>query len=516
MFTKPFEQLFGAIERIEQKLPQAGPKERQLLAEELEKLQESSDYFVEQWLVFEERASDLFREFEADQEKTHSVEVDHDYRTGKPPVDNTLHKTRTSAVELVSLNIPDEGHNSKLKPGYSPDAALGGIFWTSEGNPLVQSFRKGMGFFDLLMLPEAVREFERVVATDSECLIARLYLAIVYTLTEQREHAVEHLRVLEAFETDHYLRATLYNVYGHIYAAERRFDDALASFHKTASLVEDYPDIHFNLGICFYNIRCWSKAIQSFHTSVHYDSNDADAIRYIGRIWAFLGVSEEAVTYVQRASELAPGRYDIAMEAGSLHHQYGDLDQARTHYEHCLRLCPEAPQPLAGLGLIALQHGDATNAIALFQRQLAQDDSDKEALFHLGWAYLYTGEARLAAQCFQNILSSHDQNPHALIGLARVRALEGYPNDARDLLIQTMRATRDGRIRKVGLLQLGRLALDEENAKLAMRYFNAALVHDKHCPEALFHKGLAHRLLGEEEAAKHCFDRCGHRAKTPL
>ncbi|MGB8954610.1 MAG: hypothetical protein WCC10_04505, partial [Tumebacillaceae bacterium] len=63
MFEKPFQLLNRAVDRIEQQLEQADRDQRQILGEELIALRNACDKFVEQWLSFEERVSELSEEY---------------------------------------------------------------------------------------------------------------------------------------------------------------------------------------------------------------------------------------------------------------------------------------------------------------------------------------------------------------------------------------------------------------------------------------------------------------------
>ncbi|MGZ4032555.1 MAG: hypothetical protein ACXVDJ_08730 [Tumebacillaceae bacterium] len=66
MFEKPFELLNRAVDRIEVQLATADVEQKRILGEELMALRGACDKFVEKWLSFEERVTELSEEFHLD------------------------------------------------------------------------------------------------------------------------------------------------------------------------------------------------------------------------------------------------------------------------------------------------------------------------------------------------------------------------------------------------------------------------------------------------------------------
>jgi Flp pilus assembly protein TadD len=88
------------------------------------------------------------------------------------------------------------------------------------------------------------------------------------------------------------------------------------------------------------------------------------------------GRGREALSVLQRASELAPANAEIATNLGLALLQEGDLDGARSWIDRALRLDPALPEAHGLRGSILLRQGDAAAAAVAFgtATRLAPDE----------------------------------------------------------------------------------------------------------------------------------------------
>lgn len=518
MFEKPFDLLNKAVDRIETQLTEADTDQRHILGEELIALRNACDKFVEQWLSFEERVTELGERYQLDLD-------------GSLPTPE-LQDLQNKLAALQSLNIfPQEPQAKKAaKPAetVSQEPAKGASTGKSKGkNPpgvftwqvgdgmtmrpsdehMVRSFRRAIGYFDLLMYPEAINEFKRVVEIDGEFLIARLYLAFGYLAQGNLEEADHQLNMIQADEEDEFLQATVHATYGHIYAEQEKYEQALVDFEAAAQLVPTFKDVNYNIACCHFNLGNLREALTHFQRALVLDHEDWESHRLCGLIWEQLGHRERAYRHLARSYDVNGAHEQVLIDFARLSELMGEKDQARALYKKALRYYPGSGPAYGGLGWLAMRDGDVDGAYALFKKQVSCDPKDRQGTFNIGWAAYQSKQYQTAEACFNKLLTKNKRDAHALAGLARTWSQMGKREAAKEQLLQLV-AMEGNAEKKLGLYHLGRLALEEETYTQALRYFNAALVYDRDCLESLFYKGIAHYALGERERAQQCFERC--------
>jgi tetratricopeptide (TPR) repeat protein len=537
MFEKPFDLLNRAVDRIEEQLANSTDEEHKaILGEELAALRNSCDAFVEKWLSFEERVSELSERYglEIDgvvptdqlqgiQEKWAMLQGQQQPLIAKQqPMGGdegaVLNGSDGQAMEGLAEQadadaIADQGTSAK-KPVAKLVYPIGdGVSIRPRDEQMVRSFRRGIGYFDLLMFPESMKEFERVLALDDRIAIARLYLAFGHLAQEEYELAAKQLNLLKEEEADEFLQATVHATYGHIFVAQGNYAQALVEFEAAVARVPDFRDVHFNIGCCQYNLGRKREALRSFQKQLIPAPDDWEAHRLCALLWERLGQREKAYLHLARAYDLNGANEQVILEFAHLSEQMGEIDQARGLYKKALRYHPRSAGALGGLGWLKMREGDVASAVGYFQKQLSLQPEDRQAIFNLGWASFRMGDYERAAKCFTHLLTRSSRDSYALAALARTWAMQGRKAEAKEQLLQLV-ASEGAAEKKLGLYHLGRLAMEEEQYLQALRYFNAALVYDRDCIESLFYKGVAHWALGERERAEQCFAKCRRQTGT--
>ncbi|WP_018133282.1 tetratricopeptide repeat protein [Effusibacillus pohliae] len=472
MFDKPFEQLFRALQRIEQQLMTAGPDEKRILREELIALRSVCDRFVEKWLSFEEKIAALSEFFGLD------IDVFETPKPQAPPL-----PTKQADMQPVPvLPKPDE-------------------------EQMIRSFRKGLGYFDLLMFPDAIRELERVVELDQQFTVARLYLAFGYVGKREYDKAKQHLNRVAAEANDPFLLAAVHHTYGHLYAENGDFARAAEEFKQAAESMQDLRDVFFNLGVCQYNQKQYHDALASFLVALEQNPDDWEAERIVSLLWQKLGSPDKAYEHIEKAYKLNSSNCDILVQFADLALQRGQYDLARALYNKARAFYPAAARPFGGLGWLAMREAEFGQAMLYFKKQLTLAPSDLQAKLNLGWAALLGGDIDKADEVFALLLAEIPDSASVKIGMARVLQMRNKQEEAHRLL-QSVVQLNDPQDRLLGHMQIGRLALEQGNYAAAIEQFAQALQLDGNCIEGWFYKALAHTGLGETDAADQCWQRC--------
>jgi tetratricopeptide (TPR) repeat protein len=526
MFDKPFEQLFRAVERIEQRLEQVNDAEqKQVLAEELIALRNACDIFIEKWLAFEERVAYIGEKFGLELDGSLSVQEIQGLHTawtgmmlageeGSPiAFESPPGPAGKSAQEILETIEQQEGQEvaKKIQGKFLlvPEMA----FPKSGEEQLVRAFRRGMGYFDLLMFAEAVEEFEKVVRLDSDFVIARLYLALGYLGKQDYESATRHLRLASLGENNTFILATIHNTFGHIYAGQGQYLDAAKEFAKVIELLPSFRDAFFNLGVCHYHVGAYQDALYAFERAAALE-DDWEAERLIGYSWIRLGHPERALPHFEKAYRLNSLNEHVLLELADLYQNLGFLRAAKSLLRKAHEYFPQAADVVGSLGWLAMREGRFSEAISLFKKQLSIHPHHPQALLNLGWACMKSGDLARAERCLRDLLRLKPGQPQALAGLAQIRWLQGDQQGAKTGWAELSQED-SAEARKLGNLYLGRLAIEEERYRDAVDHLNTALLYDRSCAETHFFKGLAHYALGERAEAEQCFENCRAKRRRP-
>lgn len=210
MLKQLFATMNDTLDEVMRQYPTASDKGKQDLHKKLEVLKSMSDQVIEEWLKFEEKLS--------------------------------------GALQTVSGN--GGSGLADTTPGGKPP----------ESNAALDTFRKGQGYFQLLMFDKAIREFEKALELQPDYLPARLYLAMGHMRLGNDAEAYRHFRFIISLSEHAQMKAISYNAMGCIQAKNANMEQAQQLFKLAYSADPTCVEPMINMGICM---------------SQHGDSNNA-------------------------------------------------------------------------------------------------------------------------------------------------------------------------------------------------------------------------------------------------
>lgn len=188
MFKQLFDSMNELMDEIIQEYPAASGKKKEVLEEKLTLLKKMSDVFIEEWLLFEDKMGRFLR------------------GQGAQPA------------------APVKSQGFGIVPPSSFTKELDKAMKQSD------SFRKGQGYYQLLMYDEAVAEFEEIVKKQPDFLLARVYLAMGHLRKENYGEAYRHFQFLLPLTDNQAVKAISYNAMGCIQVQNRNMDKAFEYF----------------------------------------------------------------------------------------------------------------------------------------------------------------------------------------------------------------------------------------------------------------------------------------------
>jgi tetratricopeptide (TPR) repeat protein len=93
---------------------------------------------------------------------------------------------------------------------------------------------------------------------------------------------------------------------GNIYLAEKRFDDAAASFEKALAANQSRSEAHNNLAITMIHMGDYDGAIFHLKKAIELKPQSAEARGTLSTALAQKGRMDEAVMYLNEAKRIAP------------------------------------------------------------------------------------------------------------------------------------------------------------------------------------------------------------------
>jgi tetratricopeptide (TPR) repeat protein len=147
---------------------------------------------------------------------------------------------------------------------------------------------------------------------------------------------------------------------------------------------------------------------------------------------------DEAVSYFQHALELNPDYLIALNNLGNAYRELQQWDKAREALEHAIAVGPEDAEANYNLGMVDAQTGDNARAEQFLKKALQYRPDYPEALNNLGILYVRTQRVDDAVSLFEQCMNIAPEFDKAYLSLARVYAIEGEREKARNVLAQLL------------------------------------------------------------------------------
>jgi len=246
----------------------------------------------------------------------------------------------------------------------------------------------------------AVRDFERALAAEPECLSARLGLASALEKSGDSPRAeLAYKKVAE--EAPGYWKAR-YSL-GNFCYRRGRFDEAIAEFEATTAIVPGCALAHRNLGATCYHLERWSDARDALERSIEIHPTYG-AYSNLATLYFQQTRYADAVAMYEKALELHDTDYRIWGNLGSACLWLpGEEERSRKAYERAIeqaertrRLVPDNPELLSVLAGYYASVGRTDEATGLVDRAVELAPDEAEVAFQAGHTYEIIGDRKAA------------------------------------------------------------------------------------------------------------------------
>jgi len=152
---------------------------------------------------------------------------------------------------------------------------------------------------------------------------------------------------------------------------ENDYPGAIASFEQALALQPKYVEAENNIGLAWRELNDFEKAKAAFKTAIEWQGQspvDAQPFLNLGKLLEDRHQPEEAIAYLTRAAELAPGNPTVHEELSHVYAAQQNLPSAQAELEKAIALAPNISSLHYQLGQIFRKQGQTARAQKEFEQ----------------------------------------------------------------------------------------------------------------------------------------------------
>lgn len=448
------------------------------MADQLFHLRQVSDTVVDLWLQFEERLSNAIR---------HIKQLE-----GQLPEQHKGEETEqaeSAAETVLAKTTPEKQAAAKSKEDKKP----------GECNKYEPMFRKGEGFYHLRMYQDAKKCFAELVNESPDWESGRLYYAYSLLFCEEPETALREFRLLSRSASSPAVVAISYNAMGCILAEEEHWLEATQAFKSSLEIKADQIEATYNLALCYLMDGDAQEALDEIETYLEKNEQDWEAQMLWLRAAQLLQTMDDTIELEPPEALRLPTRdldSETLQEMASLYESVGNYHRAQICYHFLTERSPKEGWTWHGLAWNTWLIAGTKRALTLIKKAISLSPGNDDFTFSYGWMLLFDGKVEESVVAFRSMLEKNRDNRLGQSGMISAYEKLGEIQEAKRIAKQ-FTTDEQPYIRSLGFFHLGRLAMVEENWRLAEQYFQRTLPHANQFREIPIYLQLCATKLGE-------------------
>ena len=281
-------------------------------------------------------------------------------------------------VDELTQKIKTDFKISKTQIASDIDKEIGKI--TTSSPEAYEYYSEGRKYHHSGDYRRSIELMEKAIAVDPEFAMAYRSMAMSYNnlgLFSERKKYIE--KALEL--SDRLSDAERHQIQGDFYSdSEKTRAQAIEAFYKLLELYPENTLASQNLGLLYYQLEEWDKAIEYYEMGVRNKTQFIPTYTQLAEVYRAKELYDKAgkvlEDYIQNFRDAAPIRQAFAY----IHIEKGELDQAMAEIDRAFLLDPNDYQNLIDKGDIYVYKGDLAKAEAEYQKLLEA----REPVAH-GW-----------------------------------------------------------------------------------------------------------------------------------
>jgi tetratricopeptide (TPR) repeat protein len=187
--------------------------------------------------------------------------------------------------------------------------------------------------------------------------------------------------------------------------------EAIQSFLEAARSKAPTPEILFQIGMSFFLLREYDRAVKHFEQARKLDEKNDKAEFMLGVIDVIKDNDEAgAKVHFERALALQPDNPHYLLHYGVVQMQLDELDRAAVSLERAGKLDPSNPLTHFNLGRLCRQQGELTKARAELEEAVRLRPELARAHYQLATVYRQLGQSVKAQAAMKQFMKFKDQD----------------------------------------------------------------------------------------------------------
>jgi tetratricopeptide (TPR) repeat protein len=241
---------------------------------------------------------------------------------------------------------------------------------------------------------------------------------------------------------------------------ERGYPETSETFFRHA--LQDDPasaEALYGLGSVYLQQQKLAEARESFEhvlkLQASYPGTIPNAWNNLGILSAREGDTAAAIEFFQRALQIDPAHLIALLNLGNAYRQRKEWAEAKKTLQRVFDIGPDDPEVNYSLGMVCAQLEESDRAYEFLKRAVELRPVYPEALNNLGVLYLRTRRPVEAIHSFEESIRVAPEYDQSYLNLARVFAIQGEREKARQVLLQLLKQHPNHAQAKAALEQLG-------------------------------------------------------------
>jgi superkiller protein 3 len=275
-----------------------------------------------------------------------------------------------------------------------------------------------------------------------------------------------------------------------------RVNEAVQNYQTVIEIDSNYVTALSDLGLLYFEMREYQKAVMLFNRLVSINSNDFLSSYYLGNSMLFSAnpnYAESALKHLEHSiavnREYLPAINLLALSKFNLQKYY----EANALYGMAIKLRPQNAEYLFKSGMCYERLKFFPESSILYNRAIALDSNQADYFDHLGFVYFNLNRYDSAAKAYTNAISI-DDNPVYFINLgftyakmdSAERSIESFQN-----ALSRMQIDKIGGVYN----QIGAVYYSKKNYKEAKSAYEKALIYYPGNTDAQFYIAMINEKL---------------------
>lgn len=344
---------------------------------------------------------------------------------------------------------------------------------------------------------EAVKGLEQELKADSRDWWLYHYLGICYEKMGRRSKAVEYYATAIAY-ADNY--RPFYRL-GMLYIEMGESDEALRLLRKVKSYNPDFLNGRFYLAIAAFFSNRIEESLENFRYILDREENNPGSLAGIGVIKYYQGNPLQAVEFLLRSIDYAPGWAWGRFQLGTIYLKMGEVNAAYEQFKLALKHDPENITIKYHMALALESKKETERAEKLYDALLAlkENDESNEVSIIKASIYIMRGELPEARDLLLSLLGDKTQNFEVYKRLGYIYSMLADHERGIECYREALRAYPDDIGVRYNYAVLLKEVGEEEEAE---RQLDEILKVNPLSSEGYFIQGIIHGRRGDLEKAE--------------